>query len=281
LSPELRGHSLLYIKQYREYLEERGVSESSFSLAALSKHRLQLLDADDVSKKSYSIYKSLIFEVEEPDDHYAFHLSDGVWYRVASGLIQELQQYLDRRLSPPSLPEYNHKTEGEYNESIAEQIGGVCLDKTNISPRGSTAVEPCDLLRLSDGRAQLIHVKIGTSSDRLSHHFNQGTNAITLLKEEPEAIDRLSSLVEERSHGTDMSAAVEAIRAGSMSVLFGVATHKVNPDSSSLPLFSRISLRRQIRAIELMGFEARYEFIHDKTDRAGKEKTRKPRKVLT
>ena len=74
-------------------------------------------------------------------------------------------------------------------------------DKGNIAPARQTQVEPCDLYAANDGHAAFGHIKISTFSAALSHLFNQGTNAISLLKLDNDAVTRLrlSSLRKEQA----------------------------------------------------------------------------------
>ena len=179
----------VYIKDYREYLSQHGETASSMTVEKLATHRLKQLDSALDVKRTFSIYRSLLFDVPSEQAGFAWHLSDGAWYSVATDLLTRLTAALDPRWQECDLPDFSHDSEASYNQDAAEALGAWCLDRSNVSPAGSTQIEPCDIARLrEDGRLELIHVKIGTASSTLSHAFNQGANSAVLLRDsEPQA----------------------------------------------------------------------------------------------
>jgi uncharacterized protein (TIGR04141 family) len=271
----------VYIKHYREYLEQNGASESTLTVEKLHGHRLLVLDGNGDPVRRWSIYKSLVFEVSL-EAGFSYHLSDGTWYRVADALLMELREYLDAYWAPMNLPEHKDGTEGRYNELVGELPGFVCLDQANIAPDGQYPVEPCDLARVAGDQAELIHVKVGTSSDTLSHLFNQGVNSVQLIRTEASSLDKMIQLIEAKADAADSGSLVAALQEGRYKVAFAIITHKQTPErkSDNLPLFSRISLRRQILALRSMRVDVTYQFVRDLTDRAGVKKTRRRKEVI-
>lgn len=256
----------VYIKHYREYLERAGLVRGDVTLEQLKRQKLQLLDDDFAPRHSYSIFRSLVCEAPAAGDH-TFHLSDGVWYRVAQDLLDRLKAYLDVYWRASSLPDFTGPDEAAYNASLAEAVGGYCLDRTSIAPTGEYPVEPCDVLRMVKDRVDLIHVKVGTTSDRLSHHFNQGLNSLALLIEQAESRKRLADLVAAKAGGSCPPVVVEALEHQRFTVSFAIVTHRDEfRRSENLPLFSRLSLRRQIKAITRTQTPAQFEFVRDTTD---------------
>jgi uncharacterized protein (TIGR04141 family) len=132
---------------------------------------------------------------------------------------------------------------------------------------------------LGENGVEFIHVKLGTSSDTLSHLFKQGVNSMQLLKTDRAALERLKALVRARAESGVAEAAIDAIEQQRYSISFAVVTHKTQLDrgSDNLPIFSRISLRRALVALQAMGVSANVQMVSDKTDRAGRKKVRKPR----
>jgi uncharacterized protein (TIGR04141 family) len=128
----------------------------------------------------------------------------------------------------------------------------------------------------------LIHIKISTDAPALSHLFNQGTNSVELLKSEPDSVEKLTKLV--REHGNAETCGIEHLIAplegGRFEVMYAIITPKnQNRKSANLPLFSRVSLRRNLRALQLMNIPASFGFVHDSYPRSsGKVKKRKTRK---
>jgi uncharacterized protein (TIGR04141 family) len=276
------GTSLVYddvfLGRYYEYLSERGIDSSTITVEDLKKHVLKVTDENGVPRSVYTIFRSLIFDTTMAKGVDAYHLVEGDWYRVAKTYIENLASFLDPFCNAVALPEYNHESEGAYNLAVAAgDTAFMCLDKTDISPPGQTQVEPCDLYSVDDGQAVLHHVKVSTFSAALSHLFNQGTNAIALLKSDDDVRDKLRSLVAAKA-GKGMKGKLTApIDDGNFRVVFAMVTHKDTAlKSENLPLFSRISLMRDLKALRRMNVAASFGYIRDKSPK--KEGNKKPRK---
>jgi uncharacterized protein (TIGR04141 family) len=270
----------VYIGRYYDYLDAHGIELGAIDIEGLRRHALVLTDEDGGGRDRYSIYKSLVFDTTlEGAEGETFHLSEGNWYRIDNRYIARLRAYLDPLCAESDLPPYAHPSEGAYNEAVAAgDATVVCLDRKSISPEGQTQIEPCDLLAARNGTARFYHVKVSTLSAQLSHLFNQGVNAIELMRLEPEAIDRLEALIRESSNA-DPDALVGLVRERNYQIIFGIVTRK-DPGgrSENLPLFSRISLMRAMKTLHLMDVPASVVFVADATAGAeGRKKRRKRR----
>jgi len=284
------GRSLLYqdvsITHYYEYLSGNGVQLSSLTIERLKTHQLRLgNDVDDIHG-SCSVFRSLLFDTTLPGSDAAFHLTEGNWYEVDRDYVRSLQVGLDQFWSDLTfLEECRHTLEPDYNTAVGEKPGFVCLDRTTVSPKGQTQLEPCDLYTVIDHRAALVHVKFSTTSSQLSHLFNQGTNSVELLKSEEGAPERLIALLTEKhKEGDDIDALTEPVRAGNYTVVFAIITWRdPNNRSLNLPLFSRISLARTVKVLHrLMNVPVSFGFVKDASVRApARPKPRKVRKSST
>jgi len=118
---------------------------------------------------------------------------------------------------------------------------------------------------------------VSTQSSQLSHLFNQGSNAVEVVRGEPDAFAKLVALVEQRSPAEDRDAMLAPLRSGKYSVSYAIVTHKAaDQKSANLPLFSRVSLRRNLRALQVMGVPANFSYVADQSvAAAGKKKRRK------
>jgi uncharacterized protein (TIGR04141 family) len=275
------GASLIYddlcLDRYYEYLEECGIELKQIDLITIKKHRVALADENGSTKDNYSVFKGLIFDVEFNGKTY--HLNESDWYKVEEDYIKKIQQYLDPLYKQCELPDYIQTDEGKYNEAVAANNDNfICLDKKNISPAGQNQVEPCDLFSVENSYAVLHHVKRSTFSSQLSHLFNQGTNAATLLRMEKTAVEKLNHLIDATNFSESQKAIFKApLEQGRYQVSYAIITHKPkNQKSKNLPLFSRISLMRVMKGFEIMGINASYGFVMDKTPK--KEGRKKPRK---
>lgn len=273
-----RVYEDVYIGHYYQYLDEHEIVQAAMDVEALRRHALVLTDEDGNNRDRFSIFKSLVFDTTlEGVQGETFHLCEGSWYRIDNDYINRLAAYLDPLCDPSDLPVYNHPSEGAYNEASAAADGLVCLDRTSISPDGQSAVEPCDLLSLRNDLAVFYHVKVSTLSAQLSHLFNQGVNALQLIRLESQALDKLEALIRDRADENQQDALVALIRDGHCRIVFGIVTRKDPAGlSQNLPLFSRISLMRAMKALHLMNVPGRVIFIADETASGdGKKKKRK------
>lgn len=249
----------VFICHYREFLNSRSIV--SITLQNLHHHRMNVKDENGDTKQSYPIYQCLLFDCEHENMH--FHLCGGNWYRVEQDYISELKENLDPHFSEhPVLQECNVLREDGYSQAVATANAEyICLDKSNIAPAGQTQVEPCDLYTVTDGTANLIHLKISTRSESLSHLFNQGVNSVELLRLNESARERLKNLV------PDVTQKVP-IEEAKFAVVYGIITAKdKSKKSDALPIFSRISLRRTLKALKLMAVVCSVVLIKDKVDR--------------
>jgi uncharacterized protein (TIGR04141 family) len=271
----------LFVGRYYEYLESHDFDRNRLSVAVLKKHKLLIIDEDGNVLDRYSIYKSLVFDTGLDVDASAYHLSEGNWYKVEEQFITKLHDDLDALFEEPWLPPFRHANEAAYNIGVAEaEANTLCLDQTSIAPAGEKAVEPCDLYSVINGHAVFGHLKISTLSSKLSHLFNQGTNAIELITLEPVALDRLRQLIIDSAGDEDGAKFVAPLDNKKRKVLFAMVTHKDGAKKSdNLPLFSRISLRRNMKALQLMDVKGTFTFIKDESPaKPGRQKKRKKRK---
>lgn len=269
----------VYIGRYFDYLDDHTVDPVVMDVEDLRQHALVLTDEDGNSRDRYSIYKSLVFDTTlENAERDTFHLCEGNWYRIENAYIDRLSTYLDPVFTASDVPAYAHASEGEYNAAVADDDRTfVCLDTQNISPAGQSAVEPCDLLTVRDGLTVFYHIKVSTLSAQLSHLFNQGVNAIELLRLEPQALDKLEALVHEFMTDGDPEALIALVRSRKYRVVFGIVTRKdAAGKSANLPLFSRISLVRAMKALKIMDVPGNVIFISDQAGATeGRKKKRK------
>lgn len=269
----------VFIDEYYSYLEDNATDLNRVSYEDLRSHGLNLKNENDELLKHFSILNCLIFDAAAGTEQ-SHHLSDGKWYRVESSYLEKLRAFLDPLCCEAPLRPYAHESEGKYNEAVAEEDGSfICLDMTNISPRGETQIEPCDLYSVDDRLGIFYHIKVSTLSPQLSHLFNQGTNAIELLKLEPESVERLRALIEAKASDQTKAGFLDPIEREAFGVCFGIVTHKNKAArSENLPLFSRISLMRNAKALQLMGITCRLSFIEDQSEKkTGIKKERKKR----
>ena len=267
------------IEELWEFLETNDVQAGT--VQELRSFQLALCDVEGVQGKTYSVMRSLVFEVEDEDDGAIYHLTDGNWYRAEASFVQRMSDYINSRCEPATVPPYNHDavvndksvySEENYNRAVGNLgVSNICLDQKDISPSGSTQVEPCDVLRILDigqasSKAEFLHIKISTRSSHLSHLFNQGLNAIELLELEEQSMAKLKDLIAEVSPEEHHQRFIEPLDKRNFKVVFGIITHKpAGAEAANLPLFSRLSLMRALQQLELYKIECALVFIDDQS----------------
>lgn len=268
----------VYADLYYHYLESHGIDRRALTVEHLKKHRLHLTDAEGLVIRSYPIRRCLVFDTRLVGTGGTFHLNDGDWYAVDDDYVARLHDFLDPLWIDLSLPDYTQAREAEYNKSVAAGSPGMlCLDMKDISPAGQSQVEPCDLYSVENGVATFYHIKVSTLSSQLSHLFNQGSNAIQLLKLDAEAAAKMESLIETEAGPGAESRFKSPFSNGPWRVLFGIVSHKDKLlRSENLPLFSRISLMRVMKDMKLMAVDASFGFVRNL--RPKKPGVPKPRK---
>ena len=250
-------------ENYKEYLLKSKINLKNLLIEDLYQHSITLINLDTKEElESSSIYDCFAFDAILDKEHY--HLCDGSWYKISKDYISILKKELDPIFIShhPALDPFNHQNEGAYNEEMGNMekyAKRLCLDKLDISPKGQTTVEPCDIIRLDeDNTLDLIHIKIDTKSSSLSHLFNQGLNSICLIRSNDEARNNMNSLLSKNPNFNQ----IINMKNRNYKVTYGIITKKnINNKSENLPLFSRISLLRCLEQFKLLGIECRVVFI--------------------
>jgi uncharacterized protein (TIGR04141 family) len=274
------------IEAFYDYLGE-DFDFNTLTLEQLKSFRMVLTDVEGALGRSYGFYRSLIFDAQPAGEQVLYHLNEGDWYKAEISFVERLKTYLDAKCEATDLCPYNHDgvkdgkavySEGNYNAAVPGWQGRfICLDQTDISPAGSTNIEPCDLYSISADsqavsghRASLYHIKISTRSSNLSHLFNQGVNSIELIELEETSRNKMKQLVTDHLGENDQATYHGPLNHFDFRVIFGIITHK-EPASQSdnLPLFSKISLMRNMQRLDVMRVPCALTFIPDESPAKG------------
>ena len=274
------------MEAFYDYLGE-DFNLDSLMIDQLKSYRMILTDVEGAPSRTYGVFRSLIFDAEPQGEAVLYHLNEGDWYKAEKSFVARLKTYLDAKCEATDLCPYNHDgvkdgkaiySEGSYNAAIPGWQGGfICLDQTDISPVGSTNIEPCDLYSVQvDGnarcghRASLYHIKISTRSSHLSHLFNQGVNSIELIGLEETSRTKMQQLVVDRLSGNDQATYLAPFEHFDFRVVFGIISHKDPAGlSDNLPLFSKISLMRNMQRLDVMRVPCALAFIPDESPAKG------------
>lgn len=273
----------IYIDRYYEYLEIAGHDIEKLTIDDLLKHRVEILNEDESTLKAYSIYKGLIFDVTPPGALAVYHVSEGAWYKFEQNLVDRLKAQLDASCVVIGLPDYIVASEGLYNSTCAQNDADIaCLDTTDISPPGQTAVEPCDLVQITANEARLIHVKLSTRSSQLSHLFNQGLVSAELIREEKQhSAKKFHELISAAKDTAFADRFAPMLDSNVIRVRFAIVTHK-DPArlSDNLPMFSKMTLSRTLKELRRMNFLYDFGYVADKVpSKPGRTQKPKARKT--
>ncbi|ASY61145.1 DUF6119 family protein [Sinorhizobium sp. CCBAU 05631] len=270
------------LEEFYEFLG-KDYDLAGMTLETFKAFRMMLTDVEGTPGRSYSVYRSLIYDGEPAGEDLVYHLCDGSWYRVEKSYIERLKNYLDARCEASDLPPYDHDaveegksvySEEGYNAAIPRWNNAfICLDQSDISPAGSTQIEPCDVYTVAADanaacghRAFFYHLKISTRSSHLSHLFNQGVNSVDLIQLEPVSREKMKALVSGNLNGNDPVGFLAPLDSFDFKVVFGIITHKNNESrSDNLPLFSKISLMRSMQQLDVRKIPSVLVFIEDQS----------------
>lgn len=274
------------IEQFYEYIGDQALA--NLTLDALKReYRLILTDTEGVPDKSYGLYRSVLFDIEPPGEDSIYHLCEGAWYKVEKTFATRLRTYLDAKCEPTDLSPYDHDvinkgkrvySEESYNAAMAAAHAGLlCLDQTDISPSGATAIEPCDIYTArpdatarSGQRGVFYHVKISTRSSHLSHLFNQGVNSVELITHEAASREKMEAIITQKLDGADPASFLAPFAHSDYKIVFGIITHKnAAGASTNLPLFSKLSLMRNMQRLDFARIPCSLTFIPDQSEAKG------------
>lgn len=280
------GPSQIYpdisIEKFYEYIGDDALDAMAIDQLK-REYRLILTDTEGVADKSFGLYRSLIFDVEPAGENAIYHLCEGAWYKVELAFATRLRTYLDAKCEPTDLSPYNHDatskgklvySEENYNAAMAVAHAGLlCLDQTDISPSGATAIEPCDLYISRDDatipsgrRGIFYHIKISTRSSHLSHLFNQGLNSLELIAHEPSSRQKMEAIIAARLNGADPAPYTAPFQNSDYKIIFGIITHKAAGGlSANLPLFSKLSLMRTMQRLDFARIPSALTYIPDQS----------------
>jgi uncharacterized protein (TIGR04141 family) len=198
-------------------------------------------------------------------DGTTYVLADGEVCRVNTTFLDALNRELACRVVPSTLVPYRPgELEAAYNKRASAAAGMLCLDTTDIRPRGETQIEPCDILGL-DGTQH--HVKRHTTATGISHVGIQAIASAKVLVREPESRRKLAALIQDGAWATADKQRVQqnlhrmAQSAYRLPVVIAIVGEWRNPTVASLSLLSRMALATAFRSLRDVGIDAHLMLI--------------------
>ncbi|WP_438456013.1 DUF6119 family protein [Vreelandella venusta] len=238
-----------------------GLADEYLSLSALKAHKV-FVHKEGSDEISYSLYKSVYFEVEDGGKCYV--LFSGDWFEVDNDFVVQLNRKLDNvdisALDFPSVHVWTQgdkdkiEAEGAYNERAANSHSYHLLDKKLVKSRATTsAIELCDLL--SDQK-KLIHVKHKKGgSAGLSHLFAQGYVSAELILSDREFRKNARRKLQIVQAGLNRLLPLDRINSGEYEIVYLVLGEGSETVKSSLPFFSKINMVKAHENLTQKGFK--------------------------
>lgn len=232
----------------------------------------------DGQSNEWTLFNSLSCEIVtdyETGDNRTYILSEGEFFEINQNYLDDLDSFVKgiSENKDPIPDSRGNITEGAYNEQAGQDCPTLLyLDKQLVKLRSHTSpIEICDLLS-DDGR--FIHVKRKLSSSSLSHLFAQGYTSAELLRESPEYRREVLEKIKEQERikstlpgapsyeGKFQLFDEQSVEYGNFEVTYGIITKWNNREFvDALPFFSKVTLRKYVEDLRLIGFKVSYARI--------------------
>lgn len=208
---------------------------------------------DQFSYRSWIIYKCLFAEIDYNHSHYC--LNNGVWYKVNSDFVNEIENdYQNTCVCDIEFPDNHNEKEKIYNINFANSCDPyINMDCNLVIPRtGRSKVELCDTLT---DKKELIHTKQGASSSLLSHLFNQGLISAELIKSDLQFCEKANEEIKKQFKEQQLTGNISDYLLHSddkLTIIYAIIKSG-NDDLPSLPLFGKIAFYNVKKQLGLMG----------------------------
>lgn len=219
----------------------------------LDKLQLNLYDDKDIIKKPYSLYRSLSSELEYSGDYYVF--SNGIWFRLDKSYYESVSKFFSKLIV--SSTEFNgsgrtfHGTERYYLENFAAP-GYTVMDQIFYWKAG----EKIEMADIVGQNLEIIHVKEGTGSAKLSHLFNQGLVSARLMLNDVGFRQEFKKAIGDATIRNVYNA--KKFYPGEVTIVFRILK---SGKKFKLPFFSKITLYDTYQKITAMGYKFRLEWM--------------------
>lgn len=252
-----KGTKLVNLLDIQEF---KDTFSSTATLETLKHRSVYVVHSIDARAAPYPGYRCIYAEVIH--DKRLFVLNAGAWYQVEKGFEKEVDQYFNALVKaqlplPPPFVEYDHDSEGDYNEAVAlaSKNQYALLDRKQIQYGGNhSSIEVCDLYRESTTKVkgQLVHVKRGRGSATLSHLFAQGLVSSRLLAMEPKFVEQVNIQLGKKG--------IKPLPAKPLASDYDVVFAIVDGDTKApltIPFFSKVNLQNCAKTISGYGYGVR------------------------
>jgi uncharacterized protein (TIGR04141 family) len=223
------------------------VDVGALDVAMLRRHEVRVYPIGGTElRHRWAVYDCLVFETRHEDKSYV--LSEGQWFEVAGGLVDEIRAKLAAipRAAVSLPPARDGEGEPAYNRRAADDDPSsralLDADLSQVaSERGP--IEICDLIT---DRGEFVHVKRKTQSQRLSALFAQGRVSAEVFRQDAEFRERVRAKLSATHPAIASLIPAPSTRfdASQFEVVYAVVTNRPEDFPGNLPFFSRLNLVR-------------------------------------
>jgi uncharacterized protein (TIGR04141 family) len=205
--------------------------------------------SSDQEYVSWSAFNCLYCEVAK--DGRKILLSNGKWYEIAKGFVDEVEtsykNTIDNSLEINYIDCNKKEHEDKYNERLSKEIGGVLMDRKNITyGGGSSSIEFCDVF--DEKNKTFIHIKNYYGSSALSHLFAQGKVSGQMFLSDKKFREKVKKKVKELkfNSGTDPSP-------NDYKIIFGIISE--SDKALNIPFFSKVNFKSTKGLLNTFGYK--------------------------
>lgn len=236
----------IHLRDYITIVGSKALSERAMRQQRVYGHRA----SGEAYFGTWPVYKCVHAEITVGDKTYL--LNAGEWYRINEDFVATVDAAIARIPTNPLvvLPYQEGESEKEYNQRLAAAISGYCLDFELITyGGGKSRVEFCDVYHPS---GHIIHVKRYGGSSVLSHLFAQGLVSATAFMSDHAFRHEVNKRLPPQAQITNPE---ERPNPADYEVAFVIASRSALALSSSLPFFSRVTLRNAYTQLSTYGLK--------------------------
>jgi uncharacterized protein (TIGR04141 family) len=199
----------------------------------------------------WTAYQCLYSELKDDSSGNTFLLTNGKWYQVERDFNKIVEtNYSDLLFtSSISLPDYNHKNEGDYNDSLPTiDSNFISLDRKLINYGGKyNKIEFCDLLSKDK---KIIHVKYYGGSSVLSHLFSQGLVSGELMISDSNYRKKVLEKITDSNF--KLLKEKQKPKPVEFEIIYAIISSSRKP--LDIPFFSKVSLKNAKTRLESFGY---------------------------
>ena len=266
-----------------EIIEELKIAKKELSYEKIKNVKIYPYTGSDEFRSPWKLFDCFFAEIVFNGSTYI--LNSGKWYEANKEFVKKVETYYQNiKLSDFPFIDYDDgvlkdvddklNSENAYNRVLQkyDEKSRVLCDAQNIPyGEGGSKIEVCDILakrRNEEEKNQLIHIKISSTSSTLSHLFNQGFVSARLLKGDEEFVGDVNEAFFKDSEWKLREGGIDSSQ---YEIIFGIIQKRNKKDKRtgifrpSIPLFSKISIKRVVEDLKTYGYKVSIAGIPDLT----------------